>query len=90
MRFPPFGRLEDIAARPLRYCRLTAHYLHHHQNAATPNKEGKTKQNRKNKQHIRVRGFLLVCHDYCFQILVYFYLIHNWVISIAYFKKCLL
>lgn len=33
-----------VAAQPLRYCRLTAHYLHHHQNAATPNKEGKNKQ----------------------------------------------
>lgn len=42
LRFPPFCGLEDIAARPLRYCRLTAHYLHH-QNAATPNKEGKNK-----------------------------------------------
>lgn len=37
-----FGCLEDIAAQPLRYCRLTAHYLHH-QSAATPNKEGKNK-----------------------------------------------
>lgn len=64
--------------------------LHHHQNAATPNKEGKTKQNRKNKQHVRVRGFLLVFHDYCFQILVSFYSIQNRVISIAYCKKCLL
>ena len=83
------GCLEGIAAQPLRYCRLTAHYLHH-QNAATPNKEGKTKQNRKNKQHVRVRGILLDFHDYCFQIQVSFYLIQNWVISIAYFKKCLL
>lgn len=41
--FHLYGRLEGIAARPLRYCRLTAHYLHHHQNAATPNKEGKNK-----------------------------------------------
>lgn len=41
--FRLFGCLEDIAAQPLRYCRLTAHYLHHHQNAATPNKEGKIK-----------------------------------------------
>lgn len=81
--------LEGIAAQPLRYCRLTAHYLHH-QNAATPNKEGKTKQNRKNKQHVRVRGILLDFHDYCFQIQVSFYLILNWVISIAYFKKSLL
>lgn len=45
--FRLFGCLEDIAAQPLRYCRLTAHYLHDHQNAATPNKEGKSKQNRK-------------------------------------------
>lgn len=37
--FPYFGCLEDIAAQPLRYCRLTAQL--HHQNAATPNKEGK-------------------------------------------------
>lgn len=62
--FRLFGCLEGIAAQPLRYCRLTAHYLHHHQNAATPNKEGKTKQNRKNNQHVRVRGFLLVFLDY--------------------------
>lgn len=32
-----------VAAQPLRHCRLTAHTLHHHQNAATPNKEGKNK-----------------------------------------------
>lgn len=70
-----FGCLKGIAAQPLRYCRLTAQYLHHHQNAATPNKEGKTKQNRKNKQHVRVRGILLDLHDYCFQIQVSFYLI---------------
>lgn len=50
----------------------------------------KEKQNRKNKQHGRVRGFLLDFHDYCFQILVSFYLIQNWVISIAYCQKCLL
>lgn len=82
-----FGCLEGVAAQPLRYCRLTAHYLHHHQNAATPNKEGKNKQNRKNKQHVRVRGILLDFHDYCFQIQVSFYVIQSWVISTAYFLK---
>lgn len=76
--------LEGVAAQPLRYCRLTAHYLHHHQNAATPNKEGKNKQNRKNKQRVRVRGILLDFHDYCFQIQVSFYVIQSWVISTAY------
>lgn len=52
----------------------------------------KEKQNKigKNKQHVRVRGILLDFHDYCFQIQVSFYLIQNWEISIAYFKKCLL
>lgn len=84
-----FGCFEGIAAQPLRYCRLTAHYLHH-QNAESPNKEEKTKQNRKNNQHVRVRGFLLVFHHNCFQIQVSFYLIKSWVISIAYFKECLL
>lgn len=82
--------LGGVAAQPLRYCRLTADYLHHHQNAATPNKEGKNKQNRKNKQHVRVRGILLYFHDYCFQIQVSFYSIQNLIISIAYFKRCLL
>lgn len=66
--FRHFGCLEGIAAQPLRYCRLTAHYLHH-QNAATPNKEGKNKtKQEKNNQHVRVRGALLVFLDYCFQI----------------------
>lgn len=79
--FRLFGRLEGIAAQPLRYCRLTAHYLH--QNAATPNKgKNKTKQE-KNNQHERVRGVLLVFHHYCFQFQVCVYLIQSWVISVA-------
>lgn len=41
--FRRFGSLEGIAAQPLRYCRLTAHYLHDHRSAASPNKEGKNK-----------------------------------------------
>ena len=85
-----FGCLEGVAAQPLRYCRLTARYLHHHQNAATPNKEGKKKQNRKNKHHLRVRGILLDFHDYCFQIQVSFIVIQNWLISIEYFEKGLM
>lgn len=47
-----------VAAQPLRYCRLTAHYLHHHQNAATSNK-GKEKINNRKIKHVELEGFLL-------------------------------
>lgn len=39
-----FVRLDGFAAQPLRCCRLTARFPHHHQNAATSNKEGKIKK----------------------------------------------
>lgn len=76
-------RLGGVAAQPLRCCRLTARFRHHHQNAATPNKEGKIKKNRKNKQHVRVRGSLL---DFLFCTIVskiHLCFIKNWIISRA-------
>lgn len=53
-------------------------------------KKEKIKHNRKNNQHVRVRGFLLAFHEYCSQTQVSFYLIKTSVISISIFKKCLL